>query len=211
MKRISAVTRSFAALLGLLLVSSSASAFTTNVVSETPANSQAAVRTDFQEETLKRFDFRVQPLGLLFGIFGIAVDIGVSDYWAAGISLSQDTPRNGASQLTAWEYGAYGTVFLNGKRFTNSWFVRPGFYLTPITETTASGAQHTLNNYSVAAIVGHQWVLHEGLNTTFGVGLEMHQTGSSNFFRSGSGGITNPTTPGNEIQPVMELSVGWAI
>jgi hypothetical protein len=200
------IVKTIAVVLGLMFLSASALADATSVTSQ----------PETTESPLKRFDLRVQPVGLLYGIWGIDLDVGVGDYWAVGTSVSEFTVsenggRTGLSDLYAWEFGLFGTFFLDGKRFTNSWFLRPGLYFTPITENSRSVGTHTLSNVSLATIIGHQWILHGNLNATFGAGIEIHQTGSSDYFRNGAGGITNPTSSSSEVQPVMELSVGWTL
>jgi hypothetical protein len=204
---------SIAVLLGLLFLNSAAFADATSVTSASQTDIAATALT---EPDPARFDVRVQPVGLLYGIWGADLDVGVGDYWALGGSVSEFTTNesgnhNGLSDIYAWEFGIYGTIFINGKRFTNAWFVRPGLYFTPVSENSQTVGTHTLSNISLATIVGHQWVLHGHLNATFGLGLEIHQIGSSSYFRNGTGGITNPTSSGSEVQPVMELSVGWTL
>lgn len=153
----------------------------------------------------KDLNIRVNPLGFIFGAANVQFDIGISDSFTLGPSLSyasvkatSTTTVNGTTtssssvSSSAFGVGARANLFLGHSRFTDGWYLGPevGFASAKAGSTSASGL-------SVGAVVGYGWFWEKGFNIMFGLGVQYISVDTAVFSVGG-------------VLPAGEFTLGYA-
>ena len=141
-----------------------------------------------------KYMFSTQPIGDVFGVFGVEVDYGIAEYWSLGTSFSyfHDVSVTGNRSTRAIQYGLVGTLFPWHPRFTSGLFVRTEVdILTDNTERVSNFA-HSANTVEVIQL-GYSWLLPQHVIVGWGVGVA--------YFQGDNG-------PG--VDPSYLFQVGWS-
>lgn len=146
-------------------------------------------------------NIRVQPMALLFGIFGLNADFTLAKRFDLGPNFQWYGSAASGHWVIAKQYGISGTFYAWWTE-TGRFYIRPSAAFIPVL-TLLGSRTFTANNYSVDAVVGYQWLWRPGFNIGFGVGLVYHDV------PPGAPSVAALSTPVSELQPELEWSLGW--
>ena len=166
-------------------------------------------------ETSRAVNFRVNPMGLLFGVYGADAEFGLFKQITLGPSFAVLRGLTGATDSTYYQFGAVATYYLAGKRFTDSALVRlAGYYIPIIIARQSSGTVYkgVLPTEAFGITGGYEWMFHNGINLNLGAGVAYYLAApilETRAADSSTQTITMPEAQG--FAPVLEISVGLAI
>ncbi len=181
------------------------------------ANTQnlAAVQPPAHPAPLRSVNFRVNPVGLLFGVWGGDVEFGLLKRLTLGPSAAVLKGLTGATDSTYYQFGAIATVYLASERFTDSVLVRMSGYYIPISIARQSaGTVFTgvLPTASFGVSGGYEWMFSNGININLAAGVAYYLTSPRLETRAADGAAQTFTTGEVQgFQPTLEISVGWAL
>lgn len=141
-------------------------------------------------ESLPLFAVRVEPLALLYGVYGAAAEIGVSRRVTLGLIGEFFSPSPNYNRVWVYEGGALSTIYLSGSRFQSGWIVQPAFDYVTVSASRIALDLRT-GNYVASATGGYEWDW-GGPDLILGAGI-------SYFTSPGSSGV----------EPVLNLRAGW--
>lgn len=179
------------------------------------AAAQSASSPRVEPKPTHELNFRVNPVGLLFGVWGADIELGLSRQITLGPSAGVLKGLRGATDSTYYQFGLVATYYLSNTRFTDSFLVRLSGYYIPITIARQSAGtvfSGTLPTKSFGLTGGYEWIFDNGLNVNLGAGAAYYVASPVLETRAADGStqtITMPEVQG--FQPVLEISVGWAI
>jgi hypothetical protein len=157
-------------------------------------------------DPFKIANIKVEPMGLLYGIFGGEVSFRLTDKWSLGGSYQWFQYVTSGHTTTAQQYGGSVNWFALGRKPGGGGpYVRGFFQLLPVEVTTVAN-DRTVTNDLLGAILGYQWMWSNGLNTNLGAGVTFQhalatQTASATFQL---GAVVN------QLEPTFEWTIGWA-
>jgi hypothetical protein len=155
----------------------------------------------------------VQPLGLIYGIFGADLGVRLAHNLEVGGSFSWFEAETSTQLTTVREFGITLTYFFFGRSRSGGWFVRPGFYYIPQTTEDKSGltGTQTTSFYAGGFLVGKEWMWRNGLNTRVGFGLSYQRQPEAESVELDGTTFHQDVSPAqNGLRPLLEWSVGWA-
>src|SRR5437764_1230947 len=133
----------FRALLPVLLLAATA----------LPARADSSSERDI--DPFRIVNVKIEPLALLYGIFGGEVNFRLADRWALGGALTWFEYSTSGRILTARQYGLSASYYLNG-RSGDGVYLRPIAQILPITiqDRTGLTGTTTVSNDLLGMIVG---------------------------------------------------------
>ena len=121
---------------------------------------------------------RVNPLGLLIGLFNADIDFKVTDTVTVGPQLSYLNWSLGSTSVKAYGIGARANFYLSGPVFTDGWYAAPAVAMAfaSAKNSTDSASYSAVN---VSGLFGYQWVWASGFNINLGFGASYSARPSS--------------------------------
>lgn len=159
-------------------------------------------------------NFRVNPQGLLYTVWGAALDLTLSDHLALGPALQFFNGSSARNDLEVYQYGISATVYLSGPIYGDAWYARLGVSALYISVTRFQNNDAYVGRYeSVAPRVsaGRNWAIWRGLSAGAGLGFSMAAGRQTVDLRSSTGAvITRPVPVSLRPRPFVELNLAWA-
>jgi hypothetical protein len=165
--------------------------------------------------TTDRFDFRVNPIGLIGGSIDANLDFRISQDWTVGVQgiylhvkLDPSSIFTSDYNITAYGFGTRANYFFNGA-FKDGWYFGPSLeYLSVGIKTgdAAGPASGTASGLMASALVGYGWFW-DGFNLMLGGGYAAVLGTSSITIKDSVG--NEETITANLSGLTYELSIGW--
>ena len=156
------------------------------------------------EPILHRVNFQIEPLAVMYGIFGAEVQIGVLKAFTLGtrFNLFRDDTITGSRARSDLEFGLNGTYNFSGSRFKPGVVFEAGFFFLdtisePITNPLSARPEFFTYGRRLVSTLSYLWAWPNSFNLQLGFG--------------GSFDLAPLTGTTNFLEPIVVWKLGFAI
>lgn len=125
-------------------------------------------------------NLRIAPLGVLFGVANVELDVPLNNQFAAGPQLGYSRQTIDRTRVQVWAFGLRGIWYFSGKVFTDSWYLSPSLAYSSINvhrdDPNYSGLEGNAGAVSASLIFGYQWNW-SVINLSLGAGIAWSDIG----------------------------------
>jgi hypothetical protein len=169
----------------------------------------------FQAEASQNraINLKVNPVTLLLGFVVADLDFGLSERLTFGPSVAYWNLSVDSAKFKTLGYGAKFNYYLNGPRFTDSFYLQGGYsYLSKFKIESGGSSLEYKQASSASALLGYQWVFSSGFNICLGIGTAYGFGGNATGDSVVVGGDTISLKDLNlkGLSSSGEASIGWA-
>ncbi len=157
---------------------------------------------------LKSYNVRVNPIGLLLGIYSANFDIGVTDALTIGPFGSFLSTNIGGVGVAGGGGGIEAKYYFNGQRLTSGLYLSPSVeYVSVAVNDQYSSRGVNASGISATATMGYQWVTDSGFNFQIGLGARYSTLAASVSNNGHSDAIPNAVSG---LTLAGDLDIGFA-
>ena len=153
---------------------------------------------------------RVNPLGLLNGVYSVDLDVASGERVTVGPNASFLSRTSNSGSFSGTAIGAQANFYFGYPRLTSSWFVSPYIDLVSLQASQSPYNSASLNGVLFGVVAAYQWFWPSGFNLDVGGSIGHYGFSNTVSLSDNLGDTTAVTNPFAAGFINVELSLGYS-